>query len=120
MFSTRTCKTGTYSWLAKTEIEGRDKMLGFVMAITILGGGMNLNSMPIMYWDNYAEIYCEDLDPTTPPANCEHRTDYSDAIFWYNGEIVDEHDESIIPEDCLVSEIEAGSCGYGIVGYHNP
>jgi hypothetical protein len=106
--------------LAKAKIEGRDKMLSFVMAITILGGGMNLNSMPVMYWDNYTEIYCEDLDPTTPPANCEHRTDYSDAIFWYNGEIVDEHDDSIMPEDCLVSEIEAGSCGYGIVGYHNP
>ena len=35
-------------------------------------------------------------------------------------EPVDEHDDSIMPEDCLVSEIEAGSCGYGIVGYHNP
>jgi hypothetical protein len=95
-------------------------MFHFVVALMILGGGNNVGSMPNYYWDNYSEIYCEDLDPTTPPADCVHRTDYSDAIFWYNGEIVDEHDDSIMPEDCLVSEIEAGSCGYGIIGYFNP
>jgi len=25
-----------------------------------------------------------------------------------------------MPEDCLISEIESGSCGYGILGYFNP
>jgi len=90
-------------------------MFSFLLGVMIIGGGSTVNAMPVMYWDNYTEIYCEDLDPTTPPADCEHRTDYSDAIFWYNGEIVNEHDESIIPEDCTVLEIEAGNCNYGIL-----
>ena len=44
-------------------------MISLLLGITILGGGANLNAMPVMYWDNYTEIYCEDLDPTTPPAD---------------------------------------------------
>ena len=95
-------------------------MFGLLLGIVILGGGSNVNAMPTMYWDNFTEIYCEDLDSSTPPSDCQHRADYTDSIFWYEGEIVDEHDDSIMPEDCLISEIESGSCGYGILGYFNP
>ena len=84
-------------------------MFSLLLGIKILGGGSNVNAMPVIY-----------QNPSTAPSDCEHRTDYSDAIYWYNGEIVNDHDDSIIPEDCLVSEIESGSCGYGIVGYDNP
>ena len=51
-------------------------MLGMLIGLVILGGGSNINSMPNYYWDNYTEIYCEDLDPTTPQADCKHRSDY--------------------------------------------
>jgi len=89
-------------------------LFGFIMAIMIVGGGVS-SPMPNYYWDNYAEIYCEDLDPMTPPGNCQHREDFSDAIFWYEGEIVSEHDDSIMPEDCSVTQIEQGNCKYGFL-----
>ena len=39
-------------------------MFGLLLGIVILGGGSNVNAMPTMYWDNFTEIYCEDLDPS--------------------------------------------------------
>ena len=33
--------------------------------------------------------------------------------FWCNGVRCDEHDDTIIPEDCTTEEEENGSCGFG-------
>jgi hypothetical protein len=64
-----------------------------------------------IFWKNYETIYCEDVTTTN---ECVHRDKY-DFIYWYNGEIVDEHDDSIIPEDCTIESIEAGLCRFGIL-----
>ena len=66
------------------------------------------------YWANYNQIYCEDLSPTAIPGNCQHRDDH-DWIYFCDGFICDEHDESVIPEDCTILSIEAGQCKYGIL-----
>ncbi len=51
------------------------------------------------FWNNYAEIY-------------EHGDE--EYIFFCNGYICDEHDDSVMPEDCTIESIEAGDCRFGL------
>ena len=62
------------------------------------------------YWNNYHNIYCEEVNEQ----GCVHRDEY-DFIYFCNGAICDDHDLTSIPEDCTINSIENNECRFGVL-----
>ena len=63
------------------------------------GWGYHTTYSNSIFWENQEEIY-------------EH--EHGDYIFWCNGEICNEHNDDVIPEDCTILQIEQGNCKFGL------